>query len=329
MNDVIAVILFIGVIAYALFGGADFGAGFWDLTAGGAERGRKPRDLIDHSLGPVWEANHTWLIFCLVMIWSGFPQAFAAITTTLYIPLGLTVLGIVLRGSGFAFRKALVRTSEQRVAGAVFAASSVVTPFFLGAVAGGIASGRVPTGGYGDALSSWTNPTSMLGGILAVSVCAYLAAVFLTGQSVRRGDTELERGFRLRALGAGVASGMVALAGVFILHDDSPRLFHQLSRVGLPLLIISAVCGVAALLLLRSGRPPLVRTLAAAAIACVVAGWGVAQYPYLLGTHLTIDQAASPSATQWVLIAVSCVAAVLIAPSLVLLYTLSLRRKLG
>jgi cytochrome d ubiquinol oxidase subunit II len=205
----------------------------------------------------------------------------------------------------------------------------VVTPFFLGAVAGGIASGRVPTGGYGDALSSWTNPTSMLGGILAVSVCAYLAAVFLTGQSVRRGDAELERGFRLRALGAGVASGMVALAGVFILHDDSPRLFHQLSRVGLPLLIISAVCGVAALLLLRSGRPPLVRTLAAAAIACVVAGWGVAQYPYLLGTHLTIDQAASPSATQWVLIAVSCVAAVLIAPSLVLLYTLSLRRKLG
>jgi cytochrome d ubiquinol oxidase subunit II len=329
MNDAVAVLLFIGVIAYALFGGADFGAGFWDLTAGGAERGRKLRDLIDHSLGPVWEANHTWLIFCLVMIWGGFPQAFAAITTTLYIPLGLVVLGIVLRGTGFAFRKSLVRTSEQRVAGAVFAASSVVTPFFRGAVAGGIASGRVPTGGYGDALSSWTNPTSMLGGALAVSVCAYLAAVFLTGQSVRRGDAELERGFRLRALAAGVVSGLVALAGVFILHDDAPRLFHQLSRVGLPLLVISAVCGVAALLLLRSGRPPLVRTLAAAAVACVVAGWGVAQYPYLLGTHLTIDQAASPSATQWVLIAVSCVAAVLVAPSLLLLYTLSLHRKLG
>lgn len=330
MNDAVAVILFIGVIAYALFGGADFGAGFWDLTAGGAERGRKLRVLVDHSLGPVWEANHTWLVFCLVLIWSGFPRAFTAITTTLYIPLGLVAIGIVLRGTGFAFRKSLVRTSHQRITGAMFATSSVVTPFFLGAVAGGLASGRVPTGGYGDALYSWTNPTSLLGGTLAVSVCAYLAAVFLTGQAARRGDAELERGFRLRAFAAGVASGVVALAGVFILHGDSPRLFHQLSRVGLPLLIISAACGLAALLLLRSGRPPLVRTLAAAAaVACVVAGWGVAQYPYLLGTHLTIGQAGSPSATQWVLVAVSCVAAMSVVPSLLLLYTLSLRRKLG
>src|SRR5690348_6763506 len=180
-------------MAYAMFGGADFGAGFWDLTAGGAERGRRPRGLIDRSIGPVWEANHVWLIFCLVVLWTAFPGAFAAIMTTLYVPLGLAALGIVLRGSGFAFRKVSVRTADQRVNGVLFAVSSVVTPFFFGAVAGGIASGRVPTSGGGDALSSWWNPTSVLGGAMAVVVCAYLAAVFLAAEArsseERRGGT--------------------------------------------------------------------------------------------------------------------------------------------
>src|ERR671927_1972059 len=121
MSTLTAVVLFVGVVAYAVFGGADYGAGFWDLTAGGADRGKEPRHLVDLSLAPVWEANHVWLIFCLVMLWSGFPTAFAAIMTTLYLPLGLAALGIVLRGCGFAFRKVLARG-----AGAVFAVSSVL-----------------------------------------------------------------------------------------------------------------------------------------------------------------------------------------------------------
>ena len=121
MSTFAAVLLFAGVVAYAVLGGADFGAGFWDLTAGGAERGRRPRHLVDVVLAPVWEANHVWLIFCLVMLWTGFPTAFAAITTTLYVPLGLAALGIVVRGSGFAFRKVFVRTQQQRFAGAAFA----------------------------------------------------------------------------------------------------------------------------------------------------------------------------------------------------------------
>src|SRR5205807_4698936 len=141
-----------------VFGGAGFGAGFWDLAAGGAERGRPPRALVDQSIGPVWEANHVWLIFCLVVLWTAFPTAFSAIMTTLYVPLGLAALGIVLRGSGFAFRKFVLRTAEQRVTGVAFAASSVITPFFFGTVAGGIASGRVPSGGHGDALTSCVNP---------------------------------------------------------------------------------------------------------------------------------------------------------------------------
>jgi cytochrome d ubiquinol oxidase subunit II len=118
-----AAVLFTGVLAYAVLGGADYGAGFWDLTAGGAQRGRGPRHLVDESLAPVWEANHVWLIFCLVMLWTAFSGAFAAIMTTLYIPLGLAALGIVVRGSGFAFRKVFVRTEQQRVAGAAFASS--------------------------------------------------------------------------------------------------------------------------------------------------------------------------------------------------------------
>ncbi|MFF7970140.1 cytochrome d ubiquinol oxidase subunit II [Streptomyces sp. NPDC007905] len=329
MSDFIAVVLFIGVIAYALFGGADYGAGFWDLTAGGAARGRPARELINVSISPVWEANHTWLIFCFVTIWTAFPQAFTAMTTTLYIPLGLAALGIVARGSGFAFRHALARGRGEWISGVAFASSSVLTPFFFGTVAGGIASGRVPSAGHGDPLSSWLNPTSVLGGVLAVTVCAYLAAVFLTGQAQRRADTPLEKAFSHRAFGAGIVAGLVALVGVFVLRADSPRLFQQLSTVGAPLLVVSGLCGLAALLLLRRGSPPVVRTLATIAITTVVGGWGVAQYPYLLGTHLTIQQAAAPTATLWVLIAVSFVAVVLIVPSLLLLYSLQLRRKLG
>src|SRR5919205_2838682 len=175
MSTLTAAVLFVGVVAYAVLGGADFGAGFWDLTAGGADAGRRPRHLVDQALAAVWEANHVWLIFCLVMLWTAFPRAFAAIMTTLYLPLGLAALGVVVRGSGFAFRKVVVRTEQQRVVGAAFAASSVITPFFLGTVAGGIASGRVPTGGYGDPLRSWINPTSLLGGVLAVMACAVMA----------------------------------------------------------------------------------------------------------------------------------------------------------
>src|SRR3712207_4625945 len=161
MSTVAAVVLFTGVIAYAVLGGADYGAGFWDLTAGGARRGRRPRHLVDESLAPVWEANHIWLIFCLVMLWTAFPTAFAAIMTTPYIPLILAALGLVVRGAGFAFRKVIVRTDQQRLTGAAFAISSVLVPFFCGAIAGGIASRRVPPAGHGDPIDSWVTPTSV------------------------------------------------------------------------------------------------------------------------------------------------------------------------
>jgi cytochrome d ubiquinol oxidase subunit II len=323
-----AVVLFVGVIAYAVLGGADYGAGFWDLTAGGARRGERPRHLIDETLAPVWEANHVWLIFCLVMLWTGFPQAFAAITTTLYLPLGLAALGIVIRGSGFAFRKVVVRVAQQRVTGAAFAVSSVITPFFLGTVAGAIASGRVPTAGYGDPVGSWLTPTSVLGGALAVLVCAFLAAVFLTGEARLHDDAELLAWFRLRAQVIAVVTGLLALAGIAILRSDARHLFDALLGRGLPLVVASAACGVAALTLMHRAPPRVLQVLAVAAVATIVAGWGVAQYPYLLGTHLPIVQGAAPTPTLWSLTVVAAAALVVVVPSMALLFTLQQRGRL-
>jgi cytochrome bd ubiquinol oxidase subunit II len=323
-----AVVLVIGVVAYAVLGGADYGAGFWDLTAGGAERGRGPRHLVDLSLAPVWEANHVWLIFCLVMLWTGFPVAFAAIMTTLYVPLGLAALGIVVRGSGFAFRKVFVRTDQQRVVGAAFAASSVLTPFFLGTVAGGIASGRVPTGGNGDPMASWLNPTSLLGGALAVLACAFTAAVFLTAEARRRGEADLETYFRRRAQLTAVVTGAVALGGIALLSADAPRLFDNLLGRALPLVIVSGLCGLGSLLLIRRLDPRLVQGAAATAVAAIVAGWGVAQYPYLLGTHLSISEGAAPTPTLTALAVVAAAALVLVVPSMALLFVLAQRGRL-
>jgi cytochrome d ubiquinol oxidase subunit II len=328
MSDLVGAILLLGVVLYAVFGGADFGAGFWDLTAGGAARGRRARALIDQSIGPVWEANHVWLIFCLVVLWTAFPRAFAAIMVTLFVPLVVAALGIVTRGAGFAFGKVSVTLRQQRVFGAAFATSSLVTPFFLGAVAGGIASGRVPTAGAGNRVTSWLNPTSILGGVLAVVVCAYLAAAFLVVQAQRRDLPDLEGYYRARALSAAIAAGIVSLAGIWVLDSDAPRLFHRLVGVALPLVVVSAACGLAALVLLWRGAPRVVRPLAAAAVAAVVGGWGVAQYPYLLGTHLSLSAAAAPNSTLGAVVAIFVVAALTCVPALVYLYSLEERGRL-
>src|SRR4029453_13007562 len=210
MSESVAAVLFFGVIAYAIFGGADFGAGFWDLTAGGAERGARPRAGGNHPIGPVWEAHHVWLIFVLVVLWTGFSEAFASIMLTLFVPLSLAAFGIVLRGSSFAFRKEVARVSSQRNFGAAFAISSVLVPFCLAAAAAAGAPVRAPAGGVaGDHWSSWLNPTSILGGVLAVTVCAYLAAVYMVWDAHRFGGPDMVEYFRRRAVGAAVVGGRV------------------------------------------------------------------------------------------------------------------------
>ncbi|MGE5409118.1 MAG: cytochrome d ubiquinol oxidase subunit II [Syntrophothermus sp.] len=323
--DAAAAILWIGATFYALFGGADFGGGLWDLLAGGPERGERPRALIQRSLTPVWEANHVWLIFCLVVLWTAFPPAFYAVMTTLYVPLALAALGIVLRGSGFAFRKSLESLGARRAAGAAFALSSVLTPFFMGAAVGAIAAGNVPADGYGDAFSSWLAPLPLLTGAMFVATGAYLAAVFLVGDARRLGEADLERYFVLRALAAAAVAGLAAAVGLLELRVEARYVFDRLVDQGLPLVIVSALCGVALLVaLLRGGRRPL-RPLAAGAVVAVIWGWGVAQFPYLLPTSLRIGEAAAPATTLDVVFVVFGVAAVLVLPSLGLLYALSQR----
>jgi cytochrome bd ubiquinol oxidase subunit II len=322
-------ILWVGAMLYALLAGADFGAGFWDLSAGGAERGGRPRALIDRAVGPVWEANHVWLIFVLVVLWTAFPPAYAAILSTLFIPLTLAALGIVLRGSGFAFRKMSTRLGVRRVYGAIFALSAVLTPFFLGAALGGIASGRVPPGNAaGDIWTSWANPSGAMVGALAVALGAYLAAIYLIADARRFGDTGLERYFRLRGIAAGLAAGALALGGIFVLRDDSPYVYGRLVDEALPLVLISAACGLAALALLAAARPRGTRLLGAGAVAAVIWAWGVAMWPYLLPETLTVDQAAGDSTTLTWVVVVFGIAVVLVIPSLALLLWLDQRSRL-
>ncbi|HET9154776.1 MAG TPA: cytochrome d ubiquinol oxidase subunit II [Solirubrobacterales bacterium] len=323
--DAAAAILWVGATFYALFGGADFGGGVWDLIAGGPERGERPRALVQRSLTPVWEANHVWLIFVLVVLWTAFPEAFSAIFTTLYVPLALAALGIVLRGCGFAFRKSIEGLQGRRAMGATFAISSLMTPFFMGAVVGAIAAGNVPAEGNGDALSTWLAPLPLLIGAMFVATSAYLAGVFLVGDARRAGDEEMERYFERRALGAALVAGLFAVAGLVALRSEARYVFDRLTSQGLPLVILSLLCGAALLaVLLRGGRRPL-RPLAAGAVVAVIWGWGVAQFPYLLPTGLRIDQAAAPDATMTIVFIVFAAAAVLVLPSLGLLYTLSQR----
>jgi len=323
LPDAAAAILWVGATFYALFGGADFGGGFWDLVAGGAERGERPRATIQRSLTPVWEANHVWLIFCLVVLWTAFPSAFYAVMTTLYVPLTIAAFGIILRGSGFAFRKSIEGLSGRRAAGATFAISSLLTPFFMGAVVGAIAAGNVPADGNGEAFSSWLQPLPLLVGAIFVASGAYLAAVFLVGDADRAGDEEMERYFQRRALGAAVVAGALAAVGLFLLDSEASYVYDRLTAEGLPLVILSLLCGTAALaVLVRGGRRPL-RPLAGGAVVAVIWGWGVAQFPYLLPTSLRIDQAAAPDATLTIVLVVFGVAAVLVLPSLALLYTLA------
>jgi cytochrome bd ubiquinol oxidase subunit II len=324
--DAAAVILWVGATLYGVFGGADFGAGLWDLVAGDAERGARPRALIQRSLTPVWEANHVWLIFILVVLWTAFPDAFAAIMSTLYVPLALAALGIVLRGAGFAFRKSIESLQARRAMGAAFAISSVLTPFFMGTVVGAVAAGNVPADGNGDAFSSWIAPLPLLVGALFVASGAYLAAVFLIADAR---EADLERYFAGRALVAAVVAGALAVAGIFALHDEARYLYDRLTDQALPLVIVSGLCGLGVLvLLLRTARGRALRPLAVVAVVAVIWGWGVAQFPYLLPTSLKITQSAAPGPTLDAVLVVFAAAVVVVLPALGLLYWLSQRKLL-
>lgn len=315
--------MFVGLVAYALFGGADFGSGFFDLTAGGDRSGAEVRTLIDHSIGPVWEANHVWLIYVLVMWWTGFPESFASTMSTLIVPLLLALLGIVLRGASFAFRKFAATMAQARLFGVLFAGSSLITPFFLGAVAGAIASGRVPASGRGDLMDSWVTPTSLLGGVIAVGSCAFLAGCFLCAEADRTGRVRLVEGLRRRALGVGVVTGAVVFAALWPIHRDAPTLAAGLESRAAPLVVLSGLAGAATLVLLWRRSFRTARVTALAAVSAVVVGWGVGQYPWLLVDEVTIVDAAGAEATLAALLWAVGLAFVVVVPPLVYLFRLT------
>lgn len=316
----VAAAMFAGVIAYAVLGGADFGSGFFDLTAGDSRRGAELRTLVDHSIGPVWEANHVWLIYVLVIWWTGFPESFAAAMSTLAFPLTLALLGIVLRGASFAFRKYSATLGQARLFGVTFAVSSILTPFFLGTVAGAIASGRVPLDGTANRWSAWLTPTSLFGGLIAVGTCAFLAGVFLAADAHRSHRARLTEDLRIRALAVGLATGGVVFAALVPILYDAPTLSDGLMGRAAPFVVLSGVAGVATLVLLWRRRYSAARWPAVAAVASVVSGWGVGQYPWLLVDEVTItDAAGAPATLQGLLVAVGLAVALVLPPLIYLL----------
>lgn len=320
--DALAALLFAGLIAYGVFAGADFGAGLWDLTAGNSRKGGPLRSLIDHSIGPVWEANHVWLIFVLVFLWTGFPRGFGAIVTTLSVPLAAAAFGITLRGAAFAFRKSTGSLAAARAFGVVFALSSVLTPFFLGTIAGAVASGRVPSAGNGDPWTSWTGPSSILGGVLAVGTCAFLAGIFLVADAARGADDALTTRLRTRVLVVGVVVGAVALGGIGVLRADASTLSTGLLRRGLPFVGLSALGGLASLWCVHGRQYRRARLAAVVAVAAILAGWGVGQYPWLLIDEVRLQAAAGAPATVHALLGVGVLALAIVVPSLTWLFRL-------
>jgi cytochrome d ubiquinol oxidase subunit II len=315
----------VGLVLYVVLGGADFGAGFWQLTAGKGPSGARIRERAHGSMAPVWEANHVWLIFVLTVFWTAYPVAFGSIASTLSIPLFIAAIGIIFRGAAYALRTGAAAPGEKRHIDTVFALSSILTPFALGTAIGGIASRRVPVGNAaGHLFSSWLNPTSLLIGALAVATAAYLAAVYLSADAARRGEPDLERRFRARALGAGVAAGATAVGGLAVLHSDAHPLYRELvNGDGRAALVVSVLAGLGTLMLVWRGWFELARYTAALAVASIVVGWALAQEPILL-PGLTVRAAAAPHDTLLAVVVAVVAGGVILFPSLALLFRLFL-----
>jgi cytochrome d ubiquinol oxidase subunit II len=329
--DVLAAILIVALAAYAVLGGADYGAGFWDLTAGGAQRGARLRGLVHRSMGPVWEANNVWLIVVLVVMWTCFPHAFGPLMETLYVPLFLAAVGIIFRGTAYALRGEAASIAEARVLGAMFALSSVLTPFFLGCALGAVASGQVPAqGDPGIPFSSWTGTTALWAGALAVVTGAYNAAVFLAADSVRAQVPDLTTAFRRRALGSAVVAGAMAIGGLFVLREDARDLYDGLtSGGGLAMVVASAAVGLLTLWLLWTNRFEVARYTSGVAVGAMLAGLAFAQRPDFLPGEVSLQDAAADDPTLIATLVVLVVALLVIVPAVALLFRLTLQGRLS
>ena len=319
----ILLVIGLGLTLYILLGGADFGGGVWDLLARGPGHERE-RELIAEAIGPVWEANHVWLIFVVTALFAAFPPAFAALGVALYVPFSIAIAGIVFRGAAFAFAQHGEGGAWQRRWTRVFGMASLVTPVVLGMAGAALASGRIriTAGGGVDAglWSAWTGPLSIAVGALALAMCAYLAAVFLTAEAGLRGDAELADLFRRRAVVSALVAGALAAVGLVVVAVDAPELWTGMREDGWPLVLLSAAGGLASLLLIVRRRDRQARVAAAVAVGSVVVGWGVAQWPYLIAPDLTAQDAAAPLSALRPIAVGLVVGGLLLLPSLLLLF---------
>jgi cytochrome bd ubiquinol oxidase subunit II len=326
----VAAVLVLGMTIYAWSGMADYGAGLWDLLAGGRERGRRPRELIDAAVTPIWEANHVWLVYLLIVTWTGFGIAFASFMTTLYIPLSLAALGIVLRGASFALRKDAAKEGRRHLAGWLFGLGSLLTPFFLGAAIGAVAAGRVPVGNAaGNQVTSWWNPFAVTVGGLAIVVGAFLAAVYLIAEAQRRGVTDLKGYFRVRAIAAAAVGLLLGGLALFTLRTEQRQMYDRVVHRSVALIVLGTLALAVTFVLALRGRVRGIRVVAALGVAALVWSWAVAQYPYLLPFDLTIAQGAGADVTLRWLLVWALVAMLVVLPLLALLYVLDQRADLG
>ncbi|WNG40780.1 cytochrome d ubiquinol oxidase subunit II [Archangium violaceum] len=314
-------VLVAAFVLYALFGGADFGGGVWDLLASGPRKAEQ-RALISKALGPVWEVNHVWLIIGIVILFSAFPRAFAVLSVALHIPLTLLLLGIVFRGTAFTFRTYDARGDRvQRRWGLVFSVASVLSPALLGMCVGAVVSGDIRVRGSvveSGFFAGWLSPFALAVGLLALCLFAFLAAVYLLAETR---EPALQEDFRKRALGAGVAVFLAAFGVLVLAREGAPRVWSGLtdSPFALALHAATAVAAVAAFGLLLTRRFWLARVAAAAQVGLIVVGWAVSQYPYLVVPDLTVQETAAPEPTLRALLVALAVGAALILPSLLFL----------
>lgn len=314
----------LALVLYAVFGGADFGAGVWQFNLAFRMPPEEQR-FCDRAMGPIWETNHVWLIFVIVLLFSAFPAAFAALSRALWLPFLLALVGIVFRGCGFAFRHyAQGAEGVQRRWGILFALSSTFTPFFLGASAGAVASGQLQVtaaGGFtGSYFTGWISILSLYTGFFAVGVCAYIAAVFLSRDAFREETEAMTERWRRRALRMGVAVGMVAMAGLVVVAVDAPILWEALTGKALPLVLLSVAAGLLSLLALQRRRYTAASLGASVTVASVLGGWAWGQYPALIPPAITVPHAAAPPNVLWLFIVVAALGAVILLPSLALLF---------
>jgi cytochrome d ubiquinol oxidase subunit II len=321
MTAAVAAILWLSLTVYAVLAGADFGGGVWDALAWGPRASRQ-RAAIAAAMGPVWEANHVWLIFMIVGLFTAFPPAFAALAVALYLPFTVAMIGIVLRGAAFAFR-AHGREAVGRLEpwGVVFGAASVLTPAFLGAAAAAVASGAIHVSGgrvTSGPLDGWTSLFAVDLALLSVSICAYLAAAYLTVEA--QDERDLRADFRRRAVWAGLASGAFALLGLVLAWFGARTLVEELFGRGLPLLVLALLNGPLALVAVLRGHPRMARVAVAAQVVFVLWAWAVGQWPYLVPPDLTIQGTAAPDATLSLMLVVVAVGMAALLPSLYLLF---------